>query len=128
MKINGYPIVLQLTSYFKAPTQTAVILHTPTLMDGQEIMENYDTATVCVPSIILQPGEIILRNHDYHEPVFRFMIDNGFVKEPHRAITSGFVQLQVCRKTPLFTQMEENNKNKLVWNKADIDDLRKKLE
>ena len=78
------------------------------LDDGRVFTEPLATVTVN-PSGRIGKDEIAVKNYSENEGMLEFLIENGYVAEPHRVIVSGFVEIPVCKvlKKPRHTEPKE---------------------
>ena len=56
-------------------------------------------ATVNLPDADLAEDEVAIKNWSENEGVLRFLIANDLVHPPHRKISTGFVQAEICKWT-----------------------------
>lgn len=58
----------------------------------------YFVATLCVDEK-LADDEVAIKDYSGNEGVLDWMIENGFVHEPHNQVFSGYVVIPICRLT-----------------------------
>lgn len=62
------------------------------IMEGEQL-----TVATVNPPAPLQPGEIAIKNWSENDGVLEALTTAGIVAAPHRHISSGWVQIPVCR-------------------------------
>jgi hypothetical protein len=56
----------------------------------------YATATSIIQEI-LEPGEVAIKDWSENEGMLNFLVENRFVKPPHRYSDQGFVKVPICK-------------------------------
>ena len=64
------------------------------MMDTEDGMP-YATASVSIPD--LTEDEVGVKDYSENEGVLAFLLENNIVEPPHRTVSSGFVNIPVCR-------------------------------
>ena len=59
-----------------------------------------------LPNNPLRSDEVILKNYSENEGCVEALIEAGIVEKAHRWVMSGYMQLPVCRLTPLGQELE----------------------
>lgn len=67
-------------------------------------------ATVNLPEVPLKENEIIIKNYSENSGILDALKNSGFISEPKREITSGFVTVQVVEKTQKLLELEKEFK------------------
>lgn len=82
-----YELTLQKTTYKNGGTALQ-------LMDAEDGFP-YAMATVWIEG--LAEDEVAIKNYSENEGILETLIDAGIVEKPHRLVSSGFVNIPVCR-------------------------------
>lgn len=64
--------------------------------DENDNYECFMTASICVPCA-LEDNEIAIKNYSENEGILDILIEQGVINEPHRYVSSGYVNnIPVC--------------------------------
>jgi len=75
---------------YKTEDQTSI-----SLIDTED-GEPVAIATVCIPKVKVNPGEVIIKNYSENEGILYVLIEAGIISEPKRYIKTGYVDCPVC--------------------------------
>lgn len=60
----------------------------------------YATASVNLPDVLLEEGEIFIKDYAENEGILNFLVQNNIVKRTEKGVQSGFVWIPVCILNP----------------------------
>jgi len=91
MKVNflGYESEIRIGKY-KTEDQTSI-----SLIDTED-GEPVAIATVCIPKVKVNPGEVIIKDYSENEGILDVLIEAGVISEPKRYIKTGYINCSVC--------------------------------
>lgn len=88
MKHKGTTLSIKYANYCNG--QNAILLHDAN--DG----EPYAVASVAIDEP-LQPDEVAIKNYSENEGILDTLLSARIVSKPHRFVSSGFVQIPICK-------------------------------
>jgi hypothetical protein len=88
MKHKGKSLRVQYSKYGNG--QNAILLNYAS--NGQ----SYAVASVAIDQP-LRPDEVAIKNYSENEGILESLLEAGIVSPPHRFISSGFVQIPICK-------------------------------
>ena len=88
MKHKGKSLRVQYSKYGNG--QNAILLNYAS--NGQP----YAVASVAIDQL-LQSDEVAVKNYSENEGILKSLLKAGIIATPHRFISSGFVQIPICK-------------------------------
>ena len=88
MKHNGKSLRATYSKYGNG--QNAILLNYAS--NGQ----SYAVASVALEQP-LRPNEVAIKNYSENEGILEMLVSEKIVSEPHRFVSSGFVQIPICK-------------------------------
>ena len=92
MKHKGKSLRVQYSKYGNG--QNAILL------DYASNGQSYKVASVAIDQP-LQSDEVAIKNYSENEGILETLLESGIIATPHRFISSGFVQIPICKMKKL---------------------------
>ena len=92
MKHKGKSLRVQYSKYGNG--QNAILLNYAS--NGQ----SYKVASVAIDQL-LQSDEVAIKNYSENEGILETLLEGGIIATPHRFVSSGFVQIPICKMKKL---------------------------